>query len=45
MKKKKAVRDDQRDAKITRVARGDLALKRSAAARPRGDLESLLCNK
>jgi len=45
MKRKKSVRDDQRDAKVTRVARGDLVMKRSAAARPGGDLKSLLCNK
>jgi len=31
---KKKKKDDHPNAKVTRVARGDLALKRSAAARP-----------
>jgi len=33
-KRKRSVRNDQRDANVTRVARGDLAPKHSADARP-----------
>jgi len=33
--KKKETWDDPRNMKVSRVARGDLALKRSSAARPR----------